>query len=236
MTDEEHIAGWPSADKAGGLIGVYKQASRSNPYDAQLHFDYGITFLELGAGFEDHAVEAFKTAAALHPSWAAVHFQLGLAYASSNLREEAIGSYKQAVTLQPEDINTLAAFAHASLLLGRHEEAEWAATRMIEVAPLASGAYLISGMAQLLQSRYADADGSLHRAVSLESDLAEAYYGIGLASIALGNDSVVQLQCERLRALDWRLAGKLIEHRQREIFMPAEFMNELLEIAADVRK
>jgi len=77
-------------------------------------------------------------------------------------------------------------------------------------------------MAQLLQGRYEEADESLRRAVSLEPGLAEAYYGIGLAALALGNDRVVQLQHERLMELDRWLAGKLIEHRQRGSFTPAE--------------
>lgn len=105
---------------------------------------------------------------------------------------------------------------------------------MVEASPLDSGPHLILGLAQLLQGRYADADESLRRAGSLESDLAEACYGIGLAAIALGNDSVAQVQHERLIELDRRLAGKLNEHRQRGSFTPTEVISYLFETATNV--
>ncbi|HXG64390.1 MAG TPA: tetratricopeptide repeat protein [Blastocatellia bacterium] len=235
MSDEEDTDDWLGVDQAAGIIRAYERALRFKPREAQMHFDYGIAFLELGIGFESQAIEAFKTAARLCPSWSAVHLQVGLAYASANRREEALDSYKRALALQPDDTNALAALAHTSLLLGCYKEAEEAATRIIEVAPLASVPHLILGVAHLLQSRYADADESLRRAISLESDLAEAHYGIGLAAIILGNDSVVQIQHERLRELDCKLAEKLMEHREREAFTPAELLNCIFETDADVR-
>jgi tetratricopeptide (TPR) repeat protein len=235
MTDEEQANDWPGVDSAVELIRAYERASRLDPADAQAHFNYGVAFMELGVGLENRAIEAFKNASRLCPSWSESHSQLGLAYASSNRRDEAIESYRQFLILQSDDTNTLAALAHASLLIGRYEETEWAATRMIEVTPLASVSHLILGVAQLLQCRYADADESLRRAVSLEADLAEAYYGIGLAAIALGNDSGVQLQHHRLTELDRRLAGKLMKHRQSGSFTPTEIIHCLFETDADVR-
>jgi tetratricopeptide (TPR) repeat protein len=190
-----------------------------------MHFDYGVALMELGPGLEDHAIEAFKAAARLRPSWSAAHSQLGLAYASANRREEAVESYEQALRLKPEDMDTLAALAHASLLLGRFDESEQAALRMVEASPIDSGPHFVLGMAQLLQGRYVDADESLRRAVSLEPDLSEACYGIGLAAVALDNNSVAQVQHERLLELDRRLAGKMIEHRRRGSFKPAEVLD-----------
>jgi Flp pilus assembly protein TadD len=118
------------------------------------------------------------------------------------------------------------------LLLGRFDESAQAALRMVEAAPLDSGSHFVLGMAQLLHGRYSDADESLRRAVSLEPGLAEACYGIGLAAIALGHDGVAPLQHERLTELDRRLAGKLIEHRRRGSFTPAEVISCLFETSA----
>lgn len=235
MADEKYSDDWSGVDEATEVIRAYERDSKLKPQDAQTHFDYGVAFMELGAGLEMNAIEAFKTAARLRPSWSAAHSQLGLAYASANRREEAVESYRQALNLKPEDTDTLAALAHASLLLGRFDESEQAALRMIEASPLDSGPHLVLGVAQLLQGRYADADESLRRAVSLELDMAEACYGIALAAIALGNDSVVQLQHERLMELDGRLPGKLIEHRQQGSFTPAEVIRCLFVTVPDMR-
>ena len=236
MTDEEHFDDWPDVDEAAEVIRAYERAAQLDPRDAQMHFNYGVAFMELGAGLEINAIEAFKEAARLRPSWPAANSRLGLAYASANRREEAVESYNQALRLQPEDTDTLAALAHASLLLGRFNESEKAALRMVEAAPLDSGPHFVLGITRLLQGRYAEADESLRRAVSLEPDLAEACYGIGLAAIALGNDIVAQLQHDRLIELDQRLTGKLIEHWQRGSFMPTEVISCLFETATDLRK
>jgi tetratricopeptide (TPR) repeat protein len=233
MTDEEHLDDWPSDDEATEVIRAYERDSKLKPLDAQTHFDFGVAFMELGTGLEGHAIEAFKEAARLRPSWPAAHSQLGLAYASANRREEAVESYKQALRLKLEDTDTLAALAHASLLLGRFDESEQAALKMVEASPLDSGPHFVLGVAQLLQGRYVEADESLRRAVSLEPDLAEACYGIGIAAVALGNDSVALLQHDRLMELDRRLAGKLIGQHQRGSFTPKEVIGCLFETATD---
>jgi len=232
MTDEEQSDNWPGIDEATEVIRAYKSASHLNPRDAQMHFNYGIAFMQLGAGLGMSAIEAFQAAVRRRPSWAAAHSRLGLAYAAANRWGEAVESYKYALKLKSEDKDTLTALAHASLLLGRFEESEQATLRMVEVSPLDTGPHFVLGVAHLLQERYADADESLRRAISLEPDLAEAYYGIGLAPIALGNDSVAQLQCERLTELDLKLAGKLIEHRQRGRFTTAEVIHCLFKTMA----
>ena len=149
MTDAEHSDG-PGDGEAAEVIRAYESASQLNPRDVQMHFNYGVAFMELGAGLEDNAVEAFKASSRLRPSWSTAHSQLGLAYTSANRREEAVESYKQALTLQPEDTNTLAALAHTSLLLRRFEEPEQAALRMVEVSSLDSDTHLVLGVAQLL--------------------------------------------------------------------------------------
>lgn len=64
-----------------------------------MHFNYGVAFMEMRTGLENHAIEAFKTATRLRPSRSESHSQLGLAYVSANRREEAIESYKQSLIL-----------------------------------------------------------------------------------------------------------------------------------------
>jgi len=145
MTDQEHLDDWPGVDEATEVIRAYGRDSKLKPQDAQRHFDYGVAFMELGTGLEGHAIGAFKAAARLWPSWSAAHSQLGIAYASANKREEAVESYKQALRLKPGDTDTLAALAHATLLLGRFNESEQAALRMVEAAPIDSGPHFVLG-------------------------------------------------------------------------------------------
>ena len=76
-----------------------------------------LPFMELGTGIENQAIGAFEEAVRLRPHWAAAHSQLGLAYAAADRREEAIEAYKKAISLRPDDLDTLGALVHACLLL-----------------------------------------------------------------------------------------------------------------------
>lgn len=119
MTDEEYSDDWPGVDEATEVIRAYERDSKLKPQDAQAHFDYGVAFMELGTRLEMNAIEAFKTAARLLPSWSAAHSQLGLAYASANRREEAVEAYRQALNLKPEDTDTLLSGARSRLFVTR---------------------------------------------------------------------------------------------------------------------
>ncbi len=197
MIDDKHVDDWPGVEGTAEVIRAYERAPQLKPGNAQTLFNYGAAFMELGIGLEKQASDAFKTTARLRPFWPAAHAQLGLAHASAS-RREALDFYHQAITPQPDDTNTLAALAHASLLLSRYEETEQAARQMIAVAPLTTVPRWTLGMAQPLQCRYADADESLHHAISLEPELAEACYGVGLIVIASA-----RAVCYRFNTNDW---------------------------------
>src|ERR1044072_7589539 len=92
MKDDEYSEDWLVVDVVAEVIRADEHDSKLNPLDAQMRLDYGVAFMELGTGLEGHAIEACKAAARLRPSWSAVHFQLGLAYAAANRREEAVES------------------------------------------------------------------------------------------------------------------------------------------------
>lgn len=178
MDLEEIYDLWPELDEAVEIIQRYESDCGISPNDAEMHFNYGLAFIELGIGLESWAIEALKEAIRLRPFWFAAYSHLGLAYASANRREEAVESYRQALKFQPNDTGILAALTHAYLFLGRYSEAEQMAMKMIELAPLASVNYLALGFARLLQENYAEANESLKRAFSLEPDLSEACYGM----------------------------------------------------------
>ncbi len=233
MMNEEDIEFRPAIDEAGEVILLYRRASSLKPGDAQTHFDYGLAFMELRTGIENQAIGAFEEAVRLRPHWASAHSQLGLAYAAADRREEAIEAYKKALALRPDELDTLGAFAHACFLLGHYSEAEQAAARMVTFAPLMSGSHLVSGLAQLLADHYADAGESFHHSVQLEPDLSEARFGLGLASIALGDDRLAQTQYDTLHEFDYGLAEKLAGHRRRGRLMAGEVMRDFFDAATD---
>jgi len=67
MSDDDKDL-WPNVDEATEVVKAYQHSAQLKPDDAQMHFDYGMAFMELGSGLEDRAIEAFKAAAQLRPA------------------------------------------------------------------------------------------------------------------------------------------------------------------------
>src|ERR1044071_9865012 len=67
MTDNEYSDDWPGVDEATEVIRAYECASQLNPRDAQMHFNYGIAFMELEAGLEPRhrSLQSSRAAAAI---------------------------------------------------------------------------------------------------------------------------------------------------------------------------
>jgi Flp pilus assembly protein TadD len=227
---DEYAEPWPAEDEATEVVRAYERASQLSSDDAQVHFDYGLAFMELGPGLERHAVEAFEAAVRLRPAWAQAHTQLGYAYASAGRRDEAIAEYRQALMLSPGDVDTWGALAHVAFLSDRYEEAEQAGVRLVDAQPLTAGPHLILGLAQLLLGRHAEAEESFRRAIQLEPDMAEGHYGLGLAAVALGNVSTVAVQHQVLSGLKPEFAEYLARHSRRRLIVPAEVVRELFGI------
>lgn len=234
MNDESSEL-WPVEDEATEVVRAYERESQLRPDDAQMHFDFGSAFMELGPGLEKHAVKAFESAVGLRPDWAQAHTQLGYAYAAAGRRDDAIIEYGQALKLFPGDVDAWSALAHAAFLSGRYEEAGRAGMRLGVDQPLMAGSHLILGLAQLLLGRHADSEESFRRAVQLEPDMAEGHYGLGLAAVALGNLSTVAVQHQLLGRLNPELADCLARHSKRRLIAPAEVVRELFGIKGEER-
>jgi len=66
---DEYSEPWPAEDEQTEVVRAYERASQLRPDDAQTHFDYGLAFMELGPGLEEHALRAFGSAVRLRPAW-----------------------------------------------------------------------------------------------------------------------------------------------------------------------
>ena len=104
---------------------------------------------------------------------------------------------------------------------------------MVTLAPLLPGSHFVLGFAQLLTGSYAEAGESFHRAIRLEPDLGEARFGLGPASIALGNNRLAQAQYDTLHELDQGFARKLARHRRRGMLIAEEIMRNFFDAATD---
>ena len=114
------------------------------------------------------------------------HFHAGIAAAGRGAGDEAVASFRQAVSLQPR---FAAAQANLGLLLvamRRHAEAEPALRAAVALLPGDAALRNALGVAQEALQRHADAEQTYRAALELQPGLAEAHANLGNCLRRLG--------------------------------------------------
>jgi arylsulfatase A-like enzyme/Tfp pilus assembly protein PilF len=160
-------------------------------------------------------------------------FMLGNVYARQNRQEEAIGFFKRALALKPDDEEAVINMAHAYRKLGRDEDALVGFRRFLELDP--KNAQVHYEIAQILLDRgkNAEATVSLHQALAVQPTMAAAQNALGV--VALNEGDLDRAEREIRHALemkpDVRLAhfnlALVAEKRGDDRTAAAEYQREL---------
>lgn len=131
----------------------------------------------------------------LSPSDAEAHFNMGILLKALNKREEALASYRTAVSLQadyPDALNNMGALL---LDLNKLEEAEQALERAISLQPDDHLAHNNWGLLLAKQQKFDLAIKSYERSIALNPDFFDAKSNLGLAltEIARFDDAIIAL-------------------------------------------
>ena len=150
-----------------------ERAVRLSPGDADIHFNLGNVFWDLGR--TQDAAARFRTAAELSPRDAAIRFGLGEALARQGDGEGAEAAYAAVLDLDPTHAKALSALG--ALQLERHDitSARDSLNRALALAPDLAEAHVNLG---LLRVQEGDADAAVAatmRAVRLKPSLAPAH-------------------------------------------------------------
>lgn len=111
------------------LIRLYQEAIQADPDVADVHYNLGKLYSDIGRIPE--ALEAYKRALAIDPASKDVHCGLGDLYRRAGDRHQAVFAYEQALKFHPEDeevyINVIKAYTEA--LKGDSEDAAYKQAR-----------------------------------------------------------------------------------------------------------
>jgi TolB-like protein/Flp pilus assembly protein TadD/predicted Ser/Thr protein kinase len=137
------------------------------------------------------AEEYSRRALAIDPELGEAHVALGQTYALRYDYTRAIGEFREAVRLEPENALgwDLLSWALAYQQPPDALEAEKAARETIRLQPTSSAAQYHLGRALLLQGRYPEAGAAFQRAKELTS---EYYYEMGMAQLSLAQGNYDQ--------------------------------------------
>lgn len=165
-------------NKMDGALAAYQQALKIQPNFLPALMEKGDIFL--GQGNMQQALSAYQQAVRQAPKYDMAHLKMGMALQGLNRTKEAETAYKAAVTHNPKlalaynNLAWLAADSRTNLA-----QAEQWARKAVELAPLVADFHDTLGWVYHAQSRYAEAEKSLKKAIQMQAS-PQFLYHLGL--------------------------------------------------------
>ena len=128
----------------------------------------------------DEAIENYKKALAVKPSFADAWTNLGTAFMQKGEMEEAIADYRKALEIAPELPEANGNFGNALLQTGKYDQAIDYYERALRLKPNYADADYGISLALLQQGKASEAIEHLQRVLVLEPDYPEAYHNLGV--------------------------------------------------------
>jgi tetratricopeptide (TPR) repeat protein len=196
----------------------------NSPEPAAARYERALTYLSPSSRSDN--IAALKEAIQRNPNDGAAYRKLGIAYAGLGQNKEAVAVFKMAIKISPEllDAQGYLHLGHAYLELGKNSEALKAFKQAVylvrEQALDAEGKakpntptpvelhYSLS-LAHYRLGHYEEAIAELKDVIELDPKLAEAYYALAIAYIAINDQRSAQKQLSILEPINKELAEKL---------------------------
>jgi Flp pilus assembly protein TadD len=144
----------------------------------------GLTILHIGA-FKDK-FSYWQSALRSAPGSSVAHMNLGSAYQTEGMLEQAEAEFKKTLALNPRQAMAHSNLADICLERNRLEEAREHLRRGLEADPLYADLHY--GLAKLAwkQQRWEDSEAALTKTLSIKPDHFAAHFGLGLLSLERG--------------------------------------------------
>jgi tetratricopeptide (TPR) repeat protein len=146
----------------------------------------------------DTALAKFQRAAELNPSLTEAHHAIATLELAKGNHEASARAAKTALSLGSEDIRTLRVLYDAYEALGRIEELSEIAPRLASVDPDFGGSKLVEQAAALWNAGQVEQAVALSRlALSIDPELAKAYYFLGLDHVSKGKNEEAKVALQK---------------------------------------
>lgn len=143
------------------------------------------------------AIEAYRAAIALDPSYFQAHYNLGIAFVDARQYRDAQRAFEQALALKDDSAAVLKFLGSIHYHLDEFEIAAQYFTRRLAIDHNSSQAYSDLGGAQVRLGQYQEAQTNFDSALQLEASSAEALTGLCLTFAASEQDEKAVQACEK---------------------------------------
>ncbi len=120
------------------------------------------------------------------PNRPKVHEDMGWFAMEKGQYAQAIGHWRRTLEINPQTPSIHSGIARALMGLNRHTEAIEALRKELEISPRSSFSWFLLGQEHLQQKEYEKAKASYEKAIDLEPDLTNVYYGLFTVCARLG--------------------------------------------------
>lgn len=171
---------------------------------ADIHFQNGMAFVRRHDF--NSAVEAFRLASEVWPSYGPSHNNLGSALAMLGRHEEAVRAFDGALARDPRDVVALQRKGESLQALGRRGEAIACLVRALEIEPALDEAHYQLGIAHQRDGKFSEALDCFRRSIELNPQNSDAFAALGGALMLLRAPGDAGRAFERALELDPRNA------------------------------
>jgi tetratricopeptide (TPR) repeat protein len=193
------------------------------PQTALSYYNLGVSYLD--AGKQAEAAKALGEAIFKDPEYAAAYLKLGLAYSSLRQYKEAIAVFKMAIRIKRDLLDAEAYYqmGQAYSALGKHSDALNSFKQALYIAradaisaegqsarvPTVEELHYNLGLAYHNLARFQEAIKELRQVIAVNPGFAEAYYGLAVCYIGLGDRKSAEKQQKILAPLNPDLAARI---------------------------
>jgi protein O-mannosyl-transferase len=121
-------------------LALWRDVAKKVPHNQRGHYNYGVYLQTAGSPAEiDEAIHEYRETLKLDPNYADAYLNLANLAAYRREWSAARDHYEKYLALQPDNVQTLLAFAEALEQMGDRDEAQRHARRALELEPANSG-------------------------------------------------------------------------------------------------
>lgn len=193
------------------------------PQTALSYYNLGVSYLDAGKHAE--AARALGEAIYKDPEYAAAYVKLGFAYSSLRQYKDAIAVFKMAIRIKRELVDAEAYYqmGQAYAALGKHSDALSSFKQALYIAraeaitaegqnarvPTVEELHYNLGLAYHNLARFQEAIKELQQVIAVNPRFAEAYYGLAICYIGIGDRKSAEKQQKILAPLNPDLAARV---------------------------
>lgn len=173
------FTGWDEATER-----IYQQENGHAEYSAEIHYDLGLYFYELGE--YDLSLKHYRRAVEIDPDFGEAFFGIGLLFYSLGDDQNAVSYYQQSLDRNPADADTRNNIGLIYYRQGKLDEARFQIEEAVRLQPEFADAFYNLGLVYYQEEELQSAVTNFLTALRMDPEYLRARFNLGVVYFELG--------------------------------------------------